>query len=157
GVFIAMPMTGTLMPLSEVPDDTFASKIMGDGFAILPKDGTVVAPADGRIVVLFPTKHAIGMVTDDGLEILIHVGIDTVKLQGKGFEAFVSQGERVKEGQLLLRADLDYISKNAPSIISPVVFTNLPPDEKVEILREGKVSIGEKGYVRIVKGQIVSV
>jgi len=157
GVFIAMPMTGTLMPLSEVPDDTFASKIMGDGFAILPKDGTVVAPADGRIVVLFPTKHAIGMVTDDGLEILIHVGIDTVKLQGKGFEAFVSQGERVKEGQLLLRADLDYISKNAPSIMSPVVFTNLPPDEKVEILREGKVSIGEKGYVRIVKGQIVSV
>jgi len=157
GASIAMPMTGTLIPISKVPDDTFANKIMGDGFAILPKDGTVVAPADGRIVVLFPTKHAIGMITDDRLEILIHVGIDTVKLQGKGFEAFVNQGDRVKEGQLLLRADLDYISRNAPSIISPVVFTNLSSDEKVEILREGDVSLGEKGYVRVVKNQTVSV
>ena len=157
GASITMPMTGTLIPISKVPDDTFANKIMGDGFAILPKDGTVVAPADGRIVVLFPTKHAIGMVTNDGLEILIHVGIDTVKLQGKGFEAFVNQGDRVKEGQLLLRADLDYISRNAPSIISPVVFTNLSSDEKVEILREGDVSLGEKGYVRVVKNQTVSV
>jgi PTS system D-glucosamine-specific IIC component len=154
-MIISMPMTGKLMPISEVPDKTFSEKILGDGFAILPKDGTVVSPADGKVAVLFPTKHAIAIVADNGLEMLIHVGIDTVKLNGEGFEAFVKQGDVVKRGQVLLKANLEYISKNAPSTISPIVFTNLSSDERIEIIEERDVKIGETGCVRIIKRQPV--
>lgn len=154
-MIISMPMTGKLMPISEVPDKTFSEKILGDGFAILPKDGTVVSPVDGKVAVLFPTKHAIGIVADNGLEMLIHLGIDTVKLNGEGFEAFVKQGDFVKRGQVLLKANLGYISKNTPSTISPIVFTNLSSDERIEIVEERDVEIGETGCVRIIKRQPV--
>jgi len=153
---IAMPMSGKLIPISEVPDKTFSEKILGDGFAILPKDGTVVSPTDGKVAVFFPTKHAIGIVADNGLEMLIHVGIDTVKLNGEGFEAFVKQGDVVKRGQVLLKADLEYISKNATSTISPIIFTNLSSDERIEIIEERDVKIGEMGCVRIIKSQPVA-
>ena len=102
---IIAPLTGRIVKLEEVPDKVFAEKIMGDGFAIEPKDNIVVAPVDGEIAILFPTKHAIGMVTAEGLELLIHVGIDTVKLNGEGFKAFVKQGDKVKAGDKLLEVD----------------------------------------------------
>ena len=93
--------------------------MMGDGFAIIPSDGTIVSPVDGTIVNFFPTKHAFGILSDSGREILIHVGIDTVKLEGKGFEALVAQDDRVEKGQPLLKVDLTILRKHATSIITP--------------------------------------
>lgn len=148
GAEIAVPMAGKLLPLSSVPDQIFSQKMMGDGFAIEPTDGTVVAPVDGTIVNLFPTKHAIGLETADGREVLVHVGIDTVNLKGKGFEALVEQGDQVKQGQPLLKADLRIIAEEAASIITPIIFTNLKPEESVSI-KEGSIRAGEKGRVEI--------
>lgn len=146
---IAMPIKGEIKPLSEVPDKIFSEKMMGDGFAIDPAEGKVVSPIDGKIVNLFTTKHAIGLQAEDGTEILIHVGIDTVNLKGEGFEAHVEQGDDVKVGQPLLTFDLDYISKHAPSVITPVIFTNLSDSQSVHILKEGSTNTGEIDRVQI--------
>jgi len=133
---IMVPLQGTILPIEEVPDAMFSQKLMGDGFAIDPTDGTVVSPVDGKVANLFHTKHAMGIVSDLGREILIHVGIDTVKLNGEGFEALVNEGDYVTKGQPLLRVDLDYVKKNAPSIITPIVFTNLRDGETVSVDHE---------------------
>jgi glucose-specific phosphotransferase system IIBC component len=148
---IAAPLSGEVLPLSEVPDQVFSQKMMGDGFAIMPTEGTVVSPVDGKIVNVFPTKHAIGIESANGREILIHFGIDTVKLNGEGFEALVAQGDEVKKGQELLKVDLEYVKNNAPSIITPIIFTNLQPNEYVKIEKQGKVSKSEEGIVTIEK------
>ncbi|WHX80216.1 glucose-specific PTS transporter subunit IIBC [Priestia flexa] len=148
---IVSPIEGELVPLSEVPDQVFSQKLMGDGFAIIPKTGTVVAPVDGKIVNLFPTKHALGIESTTGQEILIHFGIDTVNLKGEGFDALVAQGDEVKQGQPLLQVDLDFVKSNAPSTITPVIFTNLQADEKVEILKQGEVSLQEQNIITISK------
>ena len=140
-----------IKPLSEVPDAVFAEKMMGDGFAIVPSEGTVVSPVDGTIVTFFPTKHALGILADSGREILIHVGIDTVKLEGKGFEALVAQGDRVKKGQPLLKFDVDYIKEHATSIITPIIFTNLFEGESVVINKSGNVELKEENIVTIEK------
>ncbi|MBP3952410.1 glucose-specific PTS transporter subunit IIBC [Bacillus suaedae] len=128
------PLEGKVLPITEVPDQVFAGKMMGDGFAIEPTAGKVVSPVNGEIVNLFPTKHAIGILSEEGKEILIHVGLDTVNLKGEGFETLVEQGDKVKQGQELLNFNLDYIKENATSIITPIVFTNLAEGEFVEIL-----------------------
>ncbi|WNF38174.1 glucose-specific PTS transporter subunit IIBC [Bacillaceae bacterium IKA-2] len=140
-----LPMKGKLVPLSEVPDQIFSQKMMGDGFAIYPTNGEVVAPVSGKIVNVFPTKHAIGLESEGGREIIIHVGIDTVKLKGEGFEVFVKAGDKVDQGQLLMKVDLDFIEKNAVSVITPVVFTNLAEGEKVDA-EEGQ----EKTTIKII-------
>jgi glucose PTS system EIICBA or EIICB component len=137
-----LPMEGKLLPLTEVPDQIFSQKMMGDGFAVLPKSGEVVAPVAGKVLNVFPTKHAIGLVSDGGREIIIHMGIDTVKLKGEGFEVFVKEGDIVRQGQPLMKVDLKYIEKNATSIITPVVFTNLADGEKVNIA-SGKITISK--------------
>lgn len=123
-IIIGSPISGKIIPLSEIPDATFAQGMIGPGVGIEPIGNTVVAPFDGTVVNLFHTKHAIGLESDHGIELLIHIGIDTVKMQGKGFEAFVAQGEKVKAGQKLLTFDLDLIRKEAKSIITPVIVTN---------------------------------
>ncbi|OIJ22383.1 PTS glucose transporter subunit IICBA [Anaerobacillus alkalidiazotrophicus] len=130
------PMKGKLLPISEVPDQVFSQKMMGDGFAILPNSGDVVAPVNAKVVNVFPTKHAIGLETEGGKEIIIHVGIDTVNLKGQGFEVVVKAGDVVKQGQLLMKVDLKYIKKHASSIVTPVVFANLAAGETVSL--EGK-------------------
>ncbi|MGD6993185.1 glucose-specific PTS transporter subunit IIBC [Sutcliffiella horikoshii] len=145
---VVMPMTGKLLPISEVPDKIFSQKMMGDGFAIEPTDGKVVSPVAGKIVNLFPTKHAIGIETADGREVLVHVGIDTVNLKGKGFESLVEQGDTVEQGQALLNVDLRIVSEEATSIITPIIFTNLATGEAVEI-KDGSVRVGEKGRITI--------
>ena len=150
GFFVA-PLKGEIKAITEVPDPVFAEKMMGDGFAIIPSEGTVVSPVDGKIINLFPTKHAIGILSDGGREILIHVGIDTVNLKGQGFETFVSENERVKKGQLLLKIDLDYVKEHAKSIITPIVFTNLSKEEKVVIEKEGLVELKQEGIIKITK------
>ncbi|MYL44133.1 PTS glucose transporter subunit IICBA [Virgibacillus halodenitrificans] len=146
---ISSPLSGELVPLAEVPDDVFAGKMMGDGFAIVPEDGEIVSPVNGKIVNLFPTKHAIGILSEGGKEILIHVGIDTVNLKGEGFEPLVKEGDEVKQGQPLLKADLAYIEKHAKSTITPIVFTNLKDGETVTIERNGSVSANEANIITI--------
>lgn len=106
---LCAPLSGTVLSVEKSGDPTFASKMLGDGIAVNPSDGVVYAPCDGTVSLLFPTKHAVGITAGDGFDLLIHVGIDTVKMDGEGFEAFVKQGDRVKRGDKLLKADLELI------------------------------------------------
>ncbi|WJC69954.1 glucose-specific PTS transporter subunit IIBC [Staphylococcus aureus] len=117
------PLTGEVTPLSEVSDQVFSEKMMGDGIAIKPSQGEVRAPFNGKIQMIFPTKHAIGLVSDSGLELLIHIGLDTVKLNGEGFTLHVEEGQEVKQGDLLINFDLDYIRNHAKSDITPIIVT----------------------------------
>ena len=130
---ILAPLTGNVIKLEEVPDKVFAEKMMGEGFAIEPLGNVVTSPVSGEITSLFATKHAIGITSDNGLEILIHVGMDTVSLNGEGFTAYINQGDKVKVGDKLLSVDFDKIKEKVPSIITPVVFTNLTENSKLEI------------------------
>ena len=116
---------------------------MGQGIAIEPSVGEVVAPADGVIRLLFPTNHAIGLATDDGAEILIHVGMDTVALEGEGFMAHVTQGSKVKAGQLLLSFDIDAIKKAGYLVTTPIIVTNIADYKTVETLADGDVKLGD--------------
>lgn len=147
----AAPLKGEIKAITEVPDQVFAGKMMGDGFAIIPSEGTVVSPVNGKIVNLFPTKHAIGILSDTGREILIHVGIDTVNLKGQGFETLVSENDIVEQGQPLLKVDLNYIKEHATSTITPIVFTNLSEGEKVVIDKQGQVELKQEGIIKITK------
>ena len=104
---------------------------MGDGIVMFPKGNMIYAPADATIETVFPTKHAIGLKTKQGTEILLHVGIDTVKLDGKGFTVFVKDGDSVQKGDKLMEVDLNYIAENAASTAIPMVFTNLEPNQKI--------------------------
>ena len=140
---IKSPMTGTVILLSEVPDEAFAGKMMGDGAAVIPDDEYVYAPADGTVTFVFPTKHAVGFRTDGGHEMLLHVGIDTVSLSGDSFEAFVHDGDHVRTGDKLLKADIQKIKDKVPSLASPVLFTDLPDGLEVHILKYGKIRNGE--------------
>ncbi|KOS23684.1 PTS glucose transporter subunit IIA [Bacillus anthracis] len=129
---IVAPLTGAVKNIEEVPDPVFAGRMMGDGFAIDPTEGVVVSPVDGEIVHLFPTKHAIGIQSEGGTEILIHFGFDTVKLDGEGFEAHVSEGQAVKAGDKLISFDLELIREKAKSTITPIVITNTDAAESIK-------------------------
>jgi glucose-specific phosphotransferase system IIA component len=118
------PIRGEIIPLNQIPDAVFSQGIMGEGFGIKPTDGEVYSPVKGSIIQLFKTKHAIGILSSDGAEVLIHVGIDTVKLKGEGFTAHVKVGDQVNVGTKLISFDLNFIEKNATSTITPVVITN---------------------------------
>ncbi|WP_044749420.1 glucose-specific PTS transporter subunit IIBC [Bacillus alveayuensis] len=143
------PLTGELHPITDVPDQVFSGKMMGDGIAILPKEGKVISPIDGKVINVFPTKHAIGLKSHDGYEILIHFGIDTVNLKGEGFTVHVTEGDTVKKGQILLEANLEYIQENAPSIMTPIVFTNLQEGQSIITKKEGIVEAGEDNIISI--------
>ncbi|MBF0298125.1 MAG: PTS glucose transporter subunit IIA [Oligoflexia bacterium] len=137
-ITINSPMNGEIISVDSIPDQTFADKILGDGFAVIPSNGEVYAPMDGKIVQMFRTGHALGMVSKDGIELLIHVGIDTVKMEGRGFKALVKEGENVLAGTKLIEFDLALISKEAKSIISPVVITNMDVIKSLEIVANAK-------------------
>lgn len=141
-----LPISGEVIPLQEVPDEVFSQKMMGDGFAIIPFSGSVVSPVDGKIASIFPTKHAIGILSDQGYEILIHVGIDTVHLNGEGFTVLVEDGETVSKGQEILQFDLEKIKEAAPSVATPIIFTNL---KKLNLKKLGKAEQGTIGVVSI--------
>ncbi|MBC3796585.1 PTS transporter subunit IIABC [Acetobacterium tundrae] len=140
------PIAGRIASITETPDDAFSQRMVGDGVVIFPTGNKIYAPCDASVDVLFPTKHALGLTSLKGTEVLIHIGIDTVKLAGKGFEAFVKQGDQVKKGDLLLALDLDYISKNAPSTAIPIVFTNLKENQKVKLIKSGTVKENEEAF-----------
>ena len=142
-VELLAPLTGEVLPLSEVPDEVFAAKTVGDGVAIKPTGDTLVAPVDGVIKQLFPTKHALGIETESGLELLIHIGINTVELDGEGFEKLADKGDEINVGDELIKFDLDYIEENATSIITPVVITNKDDIESFEVTDSKKVTAGE--------------
>ena len=140
---VTSPLVGEVVALEETPDAVFASGAMGQGVAIEPSVGEVVAPADGVIRLLFPTNHAIGLATDDGAELLIHVGMDTVALDGKGFTAHVVQGSKVKKGQLLLSFDIDAIKEAGYPVTTPIIVTNMSRFRDLKVLAEGEVDLGD--------------
>ncbi|MBP2031343.1 PTS system glucose-specific IIC component [Clostridium algifaecis] len=137
------PMDGEIVALDKVPDATFRDKLLGDGFAVIPSGSKVYAPADGDITVLFPTKHAFAITADNGLELLIHVGLETVGLNGEGFTAHVKQGDKVKKGDLILSLDTEFIKEKGKDLITPVIVTNM---DKVENINSKfkKVKHGDK-------------
>lgn len=141
---IYSPVIGVAKDLGDVNDEAFASRMMGDGVAVTPTDSVIKAPADGEISFVFDTKHAIGFTTDDGVSLIIHVGIDTVKLQGKGFEILKQQGEKVKKGEPIMKIDIDYLKKNVPSLDTPVMCTELKDNEKIRVIKVGEVKVGEE-------------
>lgn len=143
---IRSPLSGKIVALKDVPDEVFASGVTGQGVAVLPSVGEVKAPCNGVISMLFPSKHAIGITAEDGTERLIHIGLNTVMLNGEGFEALVKQGDKVKEGQMLLRFDMDYIAKQGYSLISPILVTNADDYKEVQILEKSQTEVGEVLY-----------
>lgn len=145
---LVSPVNGELLDIADVPDEVFAQKMMGDGFAIKSNDGLVVSPVDAEVQLVFETKHAIGLKTESGLEMLIHFGVDTVKLKGEGFDVFVETGDKVKAGDKLMQVNLDYIKENAKSDISPVIFTNLEEGKAVKV-ELGNVTAGEEGRIKL--------
>lgn len=142
-VIISSPISGIAAELSTTPDEAFAGRMMGDGAVVTPQDVIVSAPEDGEVCFVFDTKHAIGFMTDTGISMLIHVGIDTVKLEGKGFECYVENGQKVKKGDKMLKLDLDYLKEHAPSIATPVLCTELEDNQKIRLLRDGSIKAGE--------------
>jgi glucose-specific phosphotransferase system IIA component len=142
-IVISSPISGVAADITTAPDEAFAEKMMGDGAVVTPEDPYIYAPEDGEVAFVFETKHAVGFVTETGISLLIHVGIDTVKLNGEGFEALVESGQKVKKGEPMLKLDIDYLNKNAPSLVSPVLCTELEDNQRIHLLKEGKVKAGE--------------
>ena len=133
------PFQGVLKPITEAPDEAFASKAMGDGYLVMPENGTVVAPEDGEVMFVFPSKHAIGLKAADGMEYLLHIGVDTVKLNGEGFTVFVSDGQKIKKGDKLMEFDPVYIREHAVSDACIVIFTGLTEGESLSLEGEKQV------------------
>ena len=142
-ITVCSPMSGLAADLSTAPDEAFAEKMMGDGAVVTPADPYLRAPEDGEVAFVFDTKHAIGFVTDSGVSLLIHVGIDTVKLNGEGFEALVESGQTVKKGDPMLKLDLEYLKTHAPSVTSPVLCTELEENQRIRLLADGPVKAGD--------------
>ena len=139
---IESPLAGTVIPLSEVHDEVFASEMLGKGCAVIPEEGKVYAPFDGKVVGLLDSHHAVGMESTDGVEILIHVGMDTVKLNGRCFTIHVEEGEQVKKGQLLLEFDIPGIKEAGYEVTTPIIITNSDEFNNVEMKAEGQVTVG---------------
>ena len=137
---IAAPMNGNAIPLEEVPDETFAQGVLGLGAAIEPNEGKVVAPADGTVETIFDTKHAIGLSLNNGAEILIHIGINTVELGGEGYKAFVAEGDKVKKGQTLIAFDMDFIKSKGYKLVTPVIVTNSDDYSEIELKTKGNIT-----------------
>ncbi|WP_251912477.1 beta-glucoside-specific PTS transporter subunit IIABC [Lactobacillus paragasseri] len=141
---LVSPLAGELLPLSEVKDEVFSSGAMGEGVAVEPSEGVLHAPADGKVVMTFPTGHAIGMKTSDGAEILMHIGMDTVNLQGHGFETLVAKGDEVKAGDELVKFDIDAIHAKGYVVMTPIVVTNSKDYEKITVVSQGNVKVGQE-------------
>jgi glucose-specific phosphotransferase system IIA component len=132
------PIEGEIVALEKVPEGAFSGKVLGDGFAVIPTGNKVYSPADGEVVVLFPTKHAVVILTEEGLEVLIHIGINTVNLNGEGFTVHVEKGSKVKKGDLLITFDAEIVKQKGKSLVSPVVITN------TDVVNKLSVDIGNK-------------
>lgn len=151
---IVAPIAGKIIPLHEVPDKVFAEGMMGCGFAVIPENGRVCSPVNGEINNVFPTKHAISIISDAGKEIILHMGMDTVKLQGKPFEILVENGQLVEAGQDIAVMNLEEIKENAPSVITPVVFSNMTEFDVI-LDKKGNVKKAEKNILHFVIKEMV--
>ena len=145
---LVSPLTGTQVALADVPDPAFSTKILGDGLAIEPTEGIVKAPCDGNVMVLFPTCHAVGIRTKEGVELLIHLGIDTVELKGGPFEGLVKQGDDVKQGQPLIRFDIAKIKAGGKATVTPFVVTNVDRVKSIDV-RSGPYTAGETPIMEV--------
>ena len=134
------PCNGKVIPITEVPDSTFAEKILGDGFAVIPKEGRIYAPVDGEITMLFDTLHALSLRSIEGTEILIHIGLDTVQLHGEAFTPYVKAGDKVKQGELLMEVDLEKIMAAGFSPITSVLICNTDDFQEIRLQKEGEVT-----------------
>ncbi|MDD3809431.1 MAG: PTS glucose transporter subunit IIA [Erysipelotrichaceae bacterium] len=138
-------MTGKIISIEDVPDKVFASKAMGDGFAVELTGKTVISPVSGEVMMAYPTKHAFGIRTHDNKEILLHIGMDTVELGGKGFESTLRAGDMITQGDPIVEVDLEYVKSQGKSLISPVILTS---GDKVKLLKVNQdVKIGEKDII----------
>ena len=137
-------MNGTAIPLSEVEDEVFSQKILGEGVAIKPEEGKLYSPCRGKVEMVFDTKHAINLVSNRGCEILLHIGIDTVKLGGKYFDVHVSDGQEIHKGELLISFDLDGIKGEGYETTTPMIICNTGDYDSVRAVNSGKISVGEK-------------
>lgn len=141
---IACPVDGEVLPITSSSDKVFSEKMMGDGFLVKPKSGEFFSPVSGTVSMVFTTKHAIAFKTNDGLSVLIHIGMDTVNLKGKGYEILINTGDKVKAGQKIANVDLDFIIKNGYSIDTPVVITNLDNSKEIQLLKIGNCNVLEE-------------
>ncbi len=139
---ITAPVNGIAKNIEATPDPVFSQRMMGDGIMIEPKDGKLVAPAKAEVSLVFPTLHAVGLKMDDGTEILLHFGLETVALNGQGFTSHIEKGQMVKPGDLLIEADLDYIKANATSDVLVMVFTSVAQGKELEF-NYGEVTTGD--------------
>ncbi|XOQ14325.1 MAG: PTS glucose transporter subunit IIA [Shouchella clausii] len=145
---IFSPLTGELLPLEQVPDPVFSQKMMGDGVAIIPEEGVLVSPVEGKVVQVFHTKHAMGITSVSGLEILLHVGLETVELNGEGFTALIEEGQTVKVGDPLLNFDISLLKDKNKEIITPIIITNYSDKvDEIEHVDQQAVSRGENLFV----------
>lgn len=140
---IYSPLNGKVKDLFEVDDVAFSKKLLGDGIAIVPSDGELVAPADAKVEMVFPTKHAIGLTTTDGVELLIHIGIDTVNLEGAGFETFVRQGDQVRKGNILIKFDINKIKEIGYSIDTMIIVSNTNNFSNIKIMSTNDIQVGD--------------
>lgn len=139
---IYSPLNGSVIALEEIPDEAFAQKMIGDGCGINPIDGSIYAPVDGEIDI-FTTNHAVSFDISNGLEMIVHFGIDTVKLDGEGFTRVATTGSTVKKGDELIKYNLTYIKNHAKSVKTPVIITNMEMIEKLEVVATGDVKVGD--------------
>ena len=144
GRILYSPFKGRAASITEAPDEAFAEKMMGDGYVVFPSEGVVYAPEDCEISFVFPSKHALGLRTEDGLEYLLHIGVDTVKLEGKGFEVFVQENDKVKKGDKLMEFDIEYIKEHAKSEACIGVFTSLEEGQEIVMKAEGEIEALEE-------------
>lgn len=142
-ILIGSPVKGKAVPISEVNDPTFAEEILGKGVAIIPAEGKICAPAEGELSMVFDTLHAFSMTTKEGVEILVHVGLETVSLKGKGFTAHKKAGDKVEKGDLILTADFDVIKGEGLDTIIPVIVCNTEEYKSVETLSGKDVNVGD--------------
>ena len=149
-ISIQAPLSGKVVPIEEVPDMVFAEKIVGDGVAIMPSGDMMVAPCDGTICQIFETNHAFSMESDDGLELVVHFGIDTVKLEGEGFTRIAKEGQRVKTGEAIIGFDLALLKEKAASVVTPIVISNM---DQVKALKKmsGSVTRAESEVLSIIR------
>jgi sugar PTS system EIIA component len=140
---LVAPLSGKIVKIEDVPDDVFSQKMVGDGVAIDPTSELVLAPCDGTIGKIFNTNHAFSMESTDGIELFVHYGVDTVDLEGKGFDRFVEQGAKVKAGDKILSADLEYLKANAKSVITSVVISNMEDLKTFEVKADSEAVAGE--------------
>lgn len=147
---IIAPLSGEIIAIEDVPDVVFAEKIVGDGIAIRPTGNKMVAPCDGEIGKIFETNHAFSLESDTGIELFVHFGIDTVELKGEGFTRIAQEGQKVKMGDTIIEFDLEFLSKKAKSILTPVVISNM--DEIKELQKmSGSVEVATDAVLKIVK------